>query len=261
VNTLSGKVVFITGGASGIGFAMAQRFAGEGCRIVLADIDAERLDQVARDIAGEVMTARLDTSDRAAWGPVRQDVEDRFGPVDVLCNNAGIASCGNTLAEMPADNFDRMIRINLTGVFNGIHCFVPGMIARRSGHVVMTASLAGIDHPARVGPYSAAKAGVIALADVLRQEIAEFGIGVASICPGAVDTRIDETTRAAGSARPDRGLFPPEAAQMVSAEVIAKGAVDAVRHGHPYFISHGNFRARVESRFDMIRQAFDRAPC
>jgi NAD(P)-dependent dehydrogenase (short-subunit alcohol dehydrogenase family) len=261
MDDLQGRLVLITGAASGIGLAMAEAFAAEGCRLVLTDIDEERLRGEAEKIDADLLTFRLDTSNRDEWEPVRSRVADHFGPVDILINNAGIASCGNTLAETPFENFDRMMRINLTGVFNGIRCFVPGMIERRSGHVVVTASLAAIDHPPRVGAYSAAKAGIVALADVLRQEVEEHGIGVTSICPGMVRTRIDETTRAAGSSRPDlRDLLPEATALIASADVIARGTVEAVKANHPYFISHANFRPRFQARMDMIADAFDRAP-
>ncbi|AUW57145.1 hypothetical protein C1T17_02645 [Sphingobium sp. SCG-1] len=109
---------------------MGEGFAAQGCKVILADIDEDRLQKVVGEIAGEVITSPLDISNREAWAQVKIDVENRFGPVDILCNNAGIGACGNTLADMPPEHFGRMIRIHLTAVYNGIHCFVAGTTDR-----------------------------------------------------------------------------------------------------------------------------------
>jgi NAD(P)-dependent dehydrogenase (short-subunit alcohol dehydrogenase family) len=254
------KVVFVTGGASGIGLAIGEAFAKEGARVVLADINGARLEEAARAISGKVMPILLDVTQRDAWARARSHVEVDFGPVDILCNNAGIASDGNTLTEMDPDAFDRMIRITLTSVFNGIACFTSSMIARKSGHIVNTASMAGLIHYPAIGAYAAAKAGVIALSDSLRAEMEPFGVGVTALCPSTVATRIDETTLAAGSERKRPIGREKKSPSMIDPAEVAQAVVDGVRNNYAYVITHGEHRRTFDKRLEKILAAFDRAP-
>ena len=258
---LTDRVALVTGAASGIGLAMAQALSREGVRVVLADIDETRLAFAREQVAGDTMACRLDVVDRENWKHALQAVEDHFGPVDIVCNNAGIASDGHTLAEMSPVSFDRVIAINLAGTFNGISACVPGMIARWRGHVVNTASLAGLVHPPTVGAYSAAKAGVIALSESLRAEVAAAGVGVTVVCPGQVRTRIDETTRAAGSDRPSVPPDPTAQARIIEPDEVGSAVVDAIRRNLAYVITHGEFSVPFEARIAGIKEAFSQASC
>jgi NAD(P)-dependent dehydrogenase (short-subunit alcohol dehydrogenase family) len=256
---LKGKIAFITGGASGIGLAIAQALADEGARVVLADIDAVQLEFARTRVSGDPLPIMLDVSDRAAWSHAKDQVEARLGPVDILCNNAGIGGDGMGLAHMHPDAFDRMIRICLTGTFNGIHTFVAGMIQRGCGHIVNTASLAGLIHPPTIGAYCAAKAAVVALSESLRAEAGAAGVGVTALCPGTVRTRIDETTRKAGSARPERSALPSLSTRTLDPSAVGSAVVDAIRRNYAYLITHWEFRQPFEARIAAVFEAFDRA--
>src|SRR5579871_3992622 len=172
------KFVFITGGGGGIGGGMAQAFAEKGARIVLADINAD----FAREEAGalppgaQVECVSLDVTSIESWNAARSQAEARFGPVDILCNNAGVSAGFGPLVDMAPAEFDRLIAVNLTGVFNGIKTFAPQMTERGSGHIVNTSSINGLcANPGSAG-YSASKFAVTGLSDALRQELAADGV-------------------------------------------------------------------------------------
>src|SRR5206468_2842642 len=138
---LQDRVVFITGGAQGIGLGMARAFAAEGSKLVLADIDQAALDQVRTELGAAVY--QLDVRDRAGWDAVVSDAESSVGPIDVLCNNAGVGG-GASVSTMTFDMWDWVLDVNLGGVVNGIQTVTPRMIARGGGHIVNTGSGAGL---------------------------------------------------------------------------------------------------------------------
>ena len=247
---------FITGGASGIGLAIGEALAAAGARVTLADIDAEALGVVvaARD-AARFRGAVLDTRDRDGWARARDEAEAAFGPVDVLVNNAGISPDGSMLAEMTPESWDRMIAINLTGVFNGISAFGALFRERGRGWVVNTASMAGVSQPRPgTGGYSAAKAGVVMLSDMLRAEMAGHGVGVTALCPGLVFTNLPTTsfklgaTRGGGSMRDFPGGIEPE--------VVGEMVLAAIRDEAPYCMTHRDRRVDVAPRCEAILAGF-----
>ena len=248
---------FITGGASGIGLAIGDALAAAGARVTLADIDGEALAAVlaSRDPA-RVRGVVLDTRDRDGWARARDAAEAAFGPVDVLVNNAGISPDSRHLADMAAKSWDRMIAINLTGVFNGISAFAARLRTRGRGWVVNTASMAGVCTPRPgTGGYSAAKAGVVMLSDVLRGELAGSGVGVTALCPGLVFTNLGDTsfklgaTSRGGSMRGFPGGIEPE--------VVGEMVVAAIRDEVPYCFTHRDRRADVAPRCEAILAGFD----
>jgi NAD(P)-dependent dehydrogenase (short-subunit alcohol dehydrogenase family) len=204
VEVLSGRVAVVTGAASGIGRALAGRLAAEGMAVVLADVEASALDAAAADVAAEVdggsdvvEAVVTDVSDPAAVDALAARALGRFGAVHVVCNNAGVVTLGSTW-EQPLDDWRWVLDVDLWGVINGIRTFVPILIRQGTeGHVVNTASIAGLVPSPTIAPYNVAKAGVVAASETLDMELRQLGapIGVSVLCPGVVPTRIAESER------------------------------------------------------------------
>ena len=253
---LFNRVAFITGGASGIGLAMARRFASAGMRIVLADINEAELGRAVAGLGGDVMGIVLDIRDAARWRVVAEDVSARFGGVDLLCNNAGIGPDGQDLADTNGESFGRIIAINLLGAQYGIATFVPGMRERGYGHVVNTASMAGLTAASKLGGYTASKFALVGLTEVLRMELAPFGVGASVLCPGLVQSQLRETTLALGSDCP----APPGMTNAgIDPHRVAAQVLDSVKEDRPYVITHPQFREAVATRMEAVLSAFDAA--
>lgn len=261
---LAGKCAFVTGGASGVGLGMAEAFVGAGMKVVVADIEAAALDEAAAKLAalgGDVHAITLDVSDRAAMQRAADEAEDRFGAVNVICNNAGVSWRG-FMADASYDDWDWVLGVNLGGVVNGIATFVPRLIAAGAGgHVVNTASMAGLMASPGSSIYSTSKFAVVGLSEGLRKELAPKGIGVTVLCPAAIRTNIIHSQRnrpdaladtserldADGLALLDRsfdgGTDPAEFGAMV---------LDAVANDAPYVIPHQEFAAAYRDKVEAI---------
>ncbi|MCE7797223.1 SDR family oxidoreductase [Sphingobium sufflavum] len=253
----TGKLVFITGGGGGIGGGMATAFAERGARLVLADIDlAHAKEEAARLPAGaDVTLVPLDVSDPASWAAARTRVEDSHGPIDILCNNAGISSGFKTLLDTPSDEFDRVMAINVRGVYNGIMAIAPGMVARRSGHIVNTSSMNGLNPFGTFATYSASKFAVLGLSDAVRQELAPLGVAVSTLFPGLTRSRMSES--------PTDGLIalnPAQAdairARMMDPLRVGRMVVKAIEDRQPYIITHPEYAGDTKARFEAILRAF-----
>jgi NAD(P)-dependent dehydrogenase (short-subunit alcohol dehydrogenase family) len=255
MDRIEGRNAFVTGGASGIGLAIAETLVAEGAQVAVADWNRTSLERQTTRLGPSLLAVELDVRDRAGWQQAKRTTEDTFGPVDILVNNAGVGPDQNELADMPPENFDRLVAIMLTGIFNGIHTFAAGMRDRAGGHIVNTASMAGLVASARLGAYTAAKFAVVGMTEVLRAEMEPHGVGVSVLCPGLVRTNLGSDNpnstpaqrRAAFAAGIDPGL--------VGAQV-----VDAIRHNDLYVITHGEYRPAVDQRAARLRRAFDDAP-
>jgi NAD(P)-dependent dehydrogenase (short-subunit alcohol dehydrogenase family) len=190
---LEGTVAIVTGGASGIGRALAEELAGRGCEVVIADRQGDAAEDAARAIRGRgargATGVALDVRDKAAFDALAKDTVTRAGRIDYLFNNAGIAIGGDT-TEVTAQDFDDVIDVNLRGVVHGILAVYPTMIAQRSGHIVNTASMAGLMPSPSAGSYTATKHAVVGLSKSLRIEGLDHGIRVSVLCPGAIRTPI-----------------------------------------------------------------------
>ena len=254
--SLRGATGFVTGGASGIGLAIVRALVGEGARVAVADNNPDWLAAVAAELGGAVLPIALDVTDRAGWAAARARVEAELGPVDVLVNNAGIGPDLKPLDETAPGYFDRMIAIKLTGTYNGIHEFVPGMKARRRGHVVNTASMAGLVASPRLGPYTAAKFAVVGMSEVLAAELKDHGIGVSVLCPGLIATRLGETSVRAGVDRP----AGQSTAAGLDPAIVGDLVIDAIRHNHLHIVTHREYAKGVERRMAQVLDAFARVP-
>lgn len=195
MDQLQGKVAVVTGAASGIGAAMCEAFAAEGMRIVAADVEAPRLAEVAQawEQAGvDVLPVPTDVTDAASVDALAAAALDRFGAVHVVCNNAGVGGQGPPW-DLPSWRW--VVDVNLFGVVHGVHTFLPILREQGEGHIVNTASMAGV-MPSPVGPaYCATKYAVVGLSQRLYLENQASGVGVSVLCPGMVATRIVDAER------------------------------------------------------------------
>ena len=201
MQSFEGKVAVVTGGASGLGLAMAHRFAEAGMNIVLADIEAEPLAMAEAAVAAngvEVLPLRTDVAKAEEIEALADAAYERFGAVHVLCNNAGVGGSQGAMWELSQADWEWTIDVDLWSVVYGVRSFVPRMIeGGEEGHIVNTASIAGLVSGAVGGPYTVAKFGVEALSEQLHYELGRAGhnIGVSVLCPGFVNTSIYDSAR------------------------------------------------------------------
>lgn len=254
MDRIAGRHALITGGASGIGLAIAQALVAEGAVVTVTDYDGERLER----LDGQFNCLALDVRDRPGWEAAKTVAEAKHGPVAILCNNAGIGPNLGELADSDPAQFDRMIAIKLAGTFNGIHTFAAEMRARREGQIVNTASMAGLETSPRLGAYTAAKFAVVGLSEVLRKELEPHGVGVSVLCPGMVSTGLPETTaKADGHDDPDAQRQPMAG---IDPARVADRVIAGIKANWPYIFTHGERKAAVETRIQAILEAFDATP-
>ena len=192
MDRVDGKTAFITGGARGIGLGIARALARAGAKLALADIDQSSLAAAKSELSDltAVETFILDVRDRAAYARVADETESRLGSVSILCNNAGVAG-DQHVTRLTYEYWDWVIGINLNGVINGIQTFLPRMLKRGGGgHIVNTASGAGLAATSAGLLYTTSKFAVVGLSESLRHSLEPFKIGVSVLCPGPVNTKI-----------------------------------------------------------------------
>jgi NAD(P)-dependent dehydrogenase (short-subunit alcohol dehydrogenase family) len=268
------KTAFVTGGASGIGLALGRAFAEAGMKVMLADVEASALDQALQSLKSQgarVQGIRCDVADPDSVERAAQATFDAFGNVHVVCNNAGVAA-GGGIDNISIDNWRWVVDVNLMGVVYGVRSFLPRMLKHREGgHIVNTASMAGMINGMGFSPYAATKFAVVAMSEGLAMQLQPHGIGVSVLCPEFVRTRIGES----GRNRPKRygetqPLDPASPAAQVVAEIarrleagidpaqVAAKVLAAIRKGEFYIFTHPNMRQAVDGRFAAIQAAMDR---
>jgi NAD(P)-dependent dehydrogenase (short-subunit alcohol dehydrogenase family) len=262
---LSGKVAVVTGAASGIGRALAVHFASEGMRLVLADIEEAPLESVSaalRDAGSEVETAVVDVSEARELEALAERCTARFGGAHVLCNNAGVA-VGGAAWEVAIEDWSWVVGVNLFGVIHGIHAFLPRMLASgEEGHIVNTASIAGLISPGFFGPYNVTKHAVVTLSETLLAELtaSDAKIGVSVLCPGWVQTRLHESDRnkpgAAPGGDPDqealRNIIAGLLAGGIAPEPVAALVAEAIRENRFWIRTHPEMEPGVKARCEAI---------
>jgi NAD(P)-dependent dehydrogenase (short-subunit alcohol dehydrogenase family) len=268
-----GRTAFVTGAASGIGFALARAFGREGCNVVVADIDADAARHAVERLKGDQVKSvavQCDVSDRDGVRRAALDAVAAFGKVHVVCNNAGVA-VGGPLGTVTERDWDWILDVNLKSVVYGVETFYPLIKSHgEGGHFINTASMAGMISPPGMEPYTATKFAVVAMSEGWAVQLQPLGIGVSVLCPGFVRTRIHESGRARqdryggkGEVDPGVGTTRQEAAQNVlngiDPEIVGARVVEAVKAGELYIFTHPTMRDYVEARFQMIRAAFDSA--
>lgn len=272
---LSGKTAFVTGGASGIGFALGRAFAEAGMNVMLADVEADVLADAVKslhNVGPEVRGIDCDVADAASVERAAKAAFDAFGKVHVVCNNAGVAA-GGGIDDIALDSWRWVLDVNLMGVVHGVRAFLPHMRAHgEGGHIVNTASMAGMQSGLGFSPYTASKFAVVGMSEGLAPQLAPFGIGVSVLCPGFVRTRIGESGRNRpeqyGTTRvPEPGT--PTAALVAMVDELIRNGLDpadvaarvlaAIRANELYVFTHPEMRTEVEGRFSAINAAFDKA--
>jgi NAD(P)-dependent dehydrogenase (short-subunit alcohol dehydrogenase family) len=187
--SLSGKVALVTGGARGIGFATAKELIARGAKVIVVDLHDDAVQQAATQLGGAALGVAADVTDREAMGDVVATAVERFGGLDVIVANAGIASRGATTLAAEEDQFERVIEVNLLGVWRSVRAALPE-IARRQGHVVVVASIYAFFNGVGAAPYAMAKAGVEQFGRALRVELAPHGASASVAYFGYIDTEM-----------------------------------------------------------------------
>lgn len=227
-NDLAGKVAIITGGAGGIGKALGEELAARGCYLVLADINSELLEKTGAELraSGAQLDAKtVDVRDAAQVQALVDGAHRELGRIDYIFNNAGVNLCAE-LRDTTLEDWNLLIDVNLRGVVHGVHAAYPIMREQGFGHIINTASAAGLIPAAAEGAYAATKHAVVGLSSTLRIEAASFGVKVSVVCPGLVDTPILDSTKyvklhpdALRKVSPGKPIPPRKAARQILRDV------------------------------------------
>ena len=270
---LRDKVAFITGGASGLGLAMAKAFGREGMKVMIADIEEQALGRAVAELNASQVRAEgvlCDVADRNSVRNGALKTISSFGKVHVVCNNAGVA-VGGPIGEVNEKDWQWIVDVNLLGVVYGMETFVPLIESHgEGGHFINTASMAGMVSPPNLEPYCATKFAVVAMSEGWNAQLAAKNIGVSVLCPGFVQTRIHESERnkpqrygSSSTVHSALGTGRENAAQMVQSgipvEPVGNRVVEAIKDNDLYIFTHPEMKAFVELRFANILAAFDKS--
>jgi NAD(P)-dependent dehydrogenase (short-subunit alcohol dehydrogenase family) len=263
---LAGRTAWITGAASGIGLALARRLAAEQMQLVLVDVEAGPLAEAEAALQGaRVLAIRADVGNGAEMAAAAARAQDTFGIVHVICSNAGVSGGGGPMWTIGEADWQWTIDVNLMGVVHAIRLLLPPLVASgQEGHVVNTASIAGLQVTPFMGPYTATKHAVVALSESLAKELelAKANVGVSVVCPGFVKTRIAQSDRNrpggphGAPADPITEKFGAMLGQLVesgiTAEQVAEQIVAAIREPKFYVLTHKEMMPAVEHRMRQI---------
>ena len=249
---IAGKVVLVTGAGSGIGAGIAEAFAEAGAKVALSDLNLAHAEAEAARIGHGAAAFAHDVTSPENWAAVKAAVEGRFGPVDILCNNAGVALKFKPMDQVSLAEYDAVMAVNVKGVFLGCNAFSPAMVARGSGHIVNTASVNAMIPHQTFAVYSASKFAVAGMSEALRGELAPHGVGVSILYPGLTRSRMSE------GQQPD---LPPDmrerlAALMMEPVWLGRAVVKAVRENSLHIITHPDHLPALQTRLAALTAAF-----
>jgi NADP-dependent 3-hydroxy acid dehydrogenase YdfG len=259
METYEGSVAVITGGASGIGKGIAIALAKRGANIVVADVHDERLAGTATELESigiEVLAQHCDVTNDAEVEALRVAALDRFDHVDLLCNNAGVSVLGPPEA-VALEDWRWILDVNVLGIVRGVQAFVPAMLERGAGHVLNTASIAGVwAYSWDAAPYITSKFAAYGLSEAMARRLRPHGVGVSVLCPGLVSTNLGETARFSGipdGQHADWIYFPPELADAADPADVGELVADALLDGRFAIFTH----ARDEASYRTWRSDID----
>ncbi len=269
MQNVAGKVAFITGGASGIGLGMAIAFVNAGMKVAISDFREDHLSDSSayfrqKGLEKSVHHLRLDVTDREGFVRAADETERVFGKVHVLCNNAGVGLLGPIKLATYSD-WDWGLSVMIGGVVNGIQTFLPRILKHgEGGHIVTTSSMGGVIPLPESPIYSTAKAGVIAMCEAMRGELAADNIGVSAFCPGPVATNIREVGMMRPAQYKDTGYSAKEAElaerpnspNWMSIEECGERVLRGIRRNDLYIFTHREFKEGVAERMDAMLASF-----
>ena len=273
---LRGKIAAVTGAASGLGRSMALAFASEGMDLALADVDEVNLSSVQDEVMAKgvrAITLKVDVSNAQQLEVFRDQTLTRLGGVHVVCNNAGVSPLGAVWENTPAD-WQWILGVNLWGVIHGVRAFTPHLLKQDEGHIVNTASVAGLISPPGSGAYNVTKHGVVALSESLYHDLRERNsrVGVSVLCPAYVPTGIVDSERSRPKDLPtstksketlarEAMLRKAVTSGKISADQVAQAVVAAIKEERFYILTHPRIKGAIEARMrDILEERAPRDP-
>lgn len=276
-NEFAGKTAIISGGAGGIGFALAEEFGQLGMNVVIADIDEQQLAEAEQSLISaniKVLAHPLDVTNYQQWQDTVKAAQDKFGNIHMLVNNAGVGGIPGSIEDTKLETWKWVMDVNVMGVVNGTQAVGPSMKQHgQGGWIINVASMAGMNGVAYSGAYAASKAAVVSMSESWAVELKKYKIAVSALCPAFVRTRIHESLRnlqpeyksvkEQGAAKAKSGSGNNIAKELVESgiptSVLAKRVVEALLSGQTYIFTHPNFRAPIAYRSSLLDAAFSDA--
>lgn len=267
LTSLAGKTAFITGGANGIGLGIAKALVAQGANVMLADINAERLEAASNALGENADSVICDVTDAGAIKTAADKTIERFGKVHIVVNNAGVGS-GGAPGETSLDDWRWVVNVNFLAVVYGVEIFVPLIKSHgEGGYIINTASMAGhVANPLTGGPYNSTKYAVVGYSETLRAQLAGENIGCSVLCPGWVDTDIHKSGFRAPSndgLDVEAAMTSPEFQAMdavlksgLSADVVGEWTVESMLAERMYIFTHPEMLPAIEARLSAVRSDY-----